>query len=118
MELFENGHSSILNADTLTVSLKESFGSTQLRQPTGICVSKDGLEIFVCNNYKHCVSIFKTTGEFVANSGSKKFLFYPSKIAATQQGYVVVDRENIGYGWTGHERIGFVELSGIHKNSK
>ena len=113
MELCNNSQFCLLTVGSLSISLIKNFGSEQLRQPTGCCISEDGLEIIVCNTYKHCVSKFKATGEFIGNFGGKRYFFYPTKVAVTRQGYVVVDRENSGNGWTGRERINIIDFSGM-----
>jgi len=42
--------------------------SKELRYPCGICVGSDDF-VYVCDNENMCVSVFKTSGEFVTSFG-------------------------------------------------
>ena len=42
--------------------------ASKLKYPRGICVSSD-LFVYVCEKENKCVSVFKTSGEFVTSFG-------------------------------------------------
>ena len=47
---------------------EKSAASEQLNYPCGICVGSDQF-VYVCDRGNKCVSVFKTSGEFVISFG-------------------------------------------------
>ena len=52
----------------LSTFSKKGAAFKQLKSPTGICVGSDQL-VYVCDRGNKCVSVFKTSGEFVTSFG-------------------------------------------------
>ena len=52
----------------LSTFSKKGAASEQLNLPYGISVSSDQF-VYVCDNKNKCVSVFKTSGEFVTSFG-------------------------------------------------
>ena len=63
---------------------KKGAASEQLNHPCGISVSSDQF-VYVCEN--KCVSVFKTSGEFVTSFGQ---FIDPRGIAVDDDGFVYV----------------------------
>ena len=85
---------------------KECFSSTfserhdaskPLNRPRGICVGFDQF-VYVCDQWNQCVSVFKTSGEFVTSIGR---FSYPGGIAIDDDGFVYVNN---------HESFGTVSV--------
>ena len=67
-------------------------GEGQLNFPVGIDVSANGQmygQVFVANQFKHCVSVFREDGTFIRTIGKGK-LQYPSDVLAHSSGLVYV----------------------------
>ena len=73
---------------------KKGAGSERLRYPCGICV--DDQFVYVCDKGNKCVSVFKTSGEFVTSFGQFSF---PVGIAL-DDGFVHVSDYNYGKVYT------------------
>ena len=67
-------------------AFSEKGASNQLRSPRGICVDSDQF-VYVCEYGNKCLSVFKTSGEFVTSFG--KFGF-PAGIVIDDDGFVCV----------------------------
>ena len=70
----------------LSTFSKKGAASEQLRYPCGICVGSDQL-IYVCGEEDRCVSVFKTSGEFVTSFGQ---FCRPRGIVIDDDGFVYV----------------------------
>ena len=68
----------------LSTFSKKGAASEQLDHPCGICVGSDQL-VYVCDT--HCVSVFKTSGEFVTFFGQ---FSYPGGVVIDDDGFVYV----------------------------
>ena len=64
-------------------------GSTanKLKNPVGICYDEHNNFVFVSETGAGCISVFKTSGEFVASFGE---LNYPTGVAVDKDGFVYV----------------------------
>ena len=62
----------------------------QLRFPIGICVGSDQL-VYVCERDNNCVSVFKTSGEFVTSFG---WFSNPAGIVIDDDGFVYVSNHH------------------------
>ena len=60
--------------------------SKELNFPIGICVGSDQL-VYVCDTSNKCVSVFKTSGEFVTSFGQ---FSCPTGIVTDDDGFVYV----------------------------
>ena len=60
----------------------------QLNNPLGIDVSANG-QVFVANQYNHCVSVFREDGTFIRTIGQGR-LYYPSDVLVHSSGLVYV----------------------------
>ena len=69
----------------LSTFSKKGAASKQLQYPTGICVGSDQL-VYVCDK-NECVSVFKTSGEFVTSFGQ---FSDPAGIVIDDDGFVYV----------------------------
>ena len=65
---------------------KKSAASEQLKFPCGICVDSDRF-VYVCDYGNNCVSVFKTSGEFVTSLGQ---FSNPRGIVIDDDGFVYV----------------------------
>ena len=65
---------------------KKSAAFEQLKFPCGICVGSDQF-VYVCDNKNKCVSVFKTSGEFVTSFGQ---FSNPNGIVIDDDGFVYV----------------------------
>ena len=67
-------------------------GESELNSPTGLCVSGD--YVYITEWANHCVSVFRTSGEFVHSFGKegsgRDELLDPSGIAVDKDGFVFV----------------------------
>ena len=70
----------------LSAFSKKGSASEQLKFPTGICVSSDQL-VYVSDRRNSCVSMFKTSGEFVTSFGQ---FSDPVGIVIDEDGFVHV----------------------------
>ena len=71
----------------LSTFSKKDAASKQLKFPTGICVGSDQL-VYVCDRGNNrCVSVFKTSGEFVTSFGQ---FSDPGGIVIDEDGFVYV----------------------------
>ena len=78
-------------------SQREDQGEGELSGPAGLCVRGD--YVYVAEYWNHCVSVFRTSGEFVHSFGKYGYgrgeLRSPYGIAIDQDGFVFVcDSEN------------------------
>ena len=62
-----------------------------LNKPCGICVGSDQL-VYVCDRENNCVSVFKTSGEFVTSFGQ---FSDPVGIVIDDDGFVYVSDHGI-----------------------
>ena len=67
-------------------------GEGQLDYPCGIDVSANG-EVYVANQWNHCVSVFREDGTFIRTIGQGK-LYYPSYVLVHSGLVCVVDNSN------------------------
>jgi len=65
--------------------------SKQLRRPFGICVDFDQF-VYVCEYVNSCVSVFKTSGEFVTSFGE---ISNPLGIVIDDDGFVYVASQHV-----------------------
>ena len=70
----------------LSTFSKKGTASKQLDCPCGICVGSDQF-VYVCDNKNNCVSVFKTSGEFVTSFGQ---FSNPAGIVIDDDGFVYV----------------------------
>ena len=70
----------------LSTFSRKGAASKQLKSPHGICVGTDQL-VYVCECVNRCVSVFKTSGEFVTSFGRFSF---PAGIVIDDDGFVYV----------------------------
>ena len=73
----------------LSTFSKKGAASEQLNCPYGICVGSDQL-LYVCDDGNKCVSVFKTSGEFVTSFGQ---FSHPTGIVINDDGFVYVSNE-------------------------
>ena len=68
-------------------TFSKRHGASTLNRPRGICVGFDQF-VYVCDHWNECVSVFKTSGEFLTSIGEFK---YPGGIAIDDDGFVYVN---------------------------
>ena len=83
---------SVRMANTCITLDRMGLGEGDLRRPRGLCVSGD--YVYVTGDGNSCVSVFRTSGEFVHSFGKKGSgrgeLKCPYGIAVDQDGFVFV----------------------------
>ena len=70
----------------LSTFSNKSTASEQLRNPRGVCVGSDQF-VYISDNGNKCVSVFKTSGEFVISFGQ---VSDPAGIVIDDDGFVYV----------------------------
>ena len=70
----------------LSTFSKKGAASEHLKHPYGICVGSDQF-VYVCDFGNNCVSVFKTSGEFVTSFGR---FSNPAGIVIDDDGFVYV----------------------------
>ena len=77
----------------LSVIIKKGVVSKKLNLPCGICIGSDQL-VYVCDG-NQCVSVFKTSGEFVTSFGN---FSDPRGIVIDDDGFVYVSNHELAAG--------------------